>query len=161
MSVPIIDEVVNGNWRPKKDIVVEIDELFRQTLDSMEVMLNGVAVKGWEVRRRVLKDFLVSDQVNSAAGCVQPVRHLPVGHQMKFAHPWGKLDDRSHGIFQSAPIKEPSWACSICDRAIAKLFNLKQKNTFLVIQESLNKLSFHSPYQNVTIIVGCIVLKVK
>ena len=90
MSVPIIDEVFNGNWRAKKDIVVEIDELFRQTLDSMEVMLNGVAVKGWEVRRRVLKYFLVSDQVNSAAGCVQPVRHLPVGHQMKFAHPWGK-----------------------------------------------------------------------
>ena len=61
------------------------------TSNSVYVVLDGVAVEGGQVSRRVLEYLRVVDQAYVVRGCVEPVWDLSIGDQVHSTDPGGVL----------------------------------------------------------------------
>ena len=63
------------------------------TFNSVYVVLDGVAVEGRQISRRVLEYLRVVDQAYEVRGCVEPVWDLSIGDQVHSTDPGGVLLD--------------------------------------------------------------------
>ena len=61
------------------------------TFNSVHVVLDGVAVEGRQISRRILEYLRVVDQAYVVRGCVEPVGDLSIGDQVHSTDPGGVL----------------------------------------------------------------------
>ena len=89
LSGPIVNQMINRNFVAQNEVIVEIEELFRQPRYAEQVMFDGTAAKGGQIRA-VSKNVLVCHQTEARVVLIYPAWYLAIGHQIDVSDPTGR-----------------------------------------------------------------------
>ena len=116
----VTEETIRTDGTKKEIIVVEIDELFRQPLNPMQVQLYWPDAEGGKI---LLGDeVLMTDEVQSLRIQVQPLGLLSGGDKMHLAHPRRKLLDAPEEILEVVPIPIAYLRVVVTPRCLSVVF---------------------------------------
>ena len=89
LSSPIVNQMINRNFVAQNEVIIEIEELFRQSRYAEQVVLDGTAAKGGQIGA-VSKNVLVCHQTEARVVLIYPAWYLAIGHQIDVSDPTGR-----------------------------------------------------------------------
>ena len=91
-------EVLRVYRLPKHDVIVEVEEVFGQAWNLVQLALDGRRAECRQVALLRGKELVVSHYGQSGCLQVQPSRYLAIGDYEDMSDPRGKLLQRSQGV---------------------------------------------------------------
>ena len=88
LSSPIVNQMINRNFVAQNEVIIEIEELFRQSRYAEQVVLNGKAAKGGQIGA-VSKNVTVCHQTEARMVQIHPAWYLAISHQVDVSEPTG------------------------------------------------------------------------